>query len=250
MPDSLPANWGLGNGVFLRDRTGGTTELISATPTHRAWEGESPGLAPSLSDDGSVAAWPANLLSGPPFFPDPGAGGLDGTPGIVVWERATGGLRVLEQKVDRAVGGDAERRWPVGCLDRLRPEPQLRRPSPRNGVFVSDIETGTLDFIAPGWSPTISDDGRYVAYAHGETENDDDVFRYDREANSPTQVNYNPDGSRAPARSLTGISGDGKNVGFLAGDAPELLLATLGRDHPADARPAGAAEGRRLGVGL
>ena len=66
---SLPADWGLGNGVFLRDRTGGTTELISSTPTHRAWEGESPGLAPSLSDDGSVAAWAANLPQRPALLP-------------------------------------------------------------------------------------------------------------------------------------------------------------------------------------
>ena len=145
-----------------------------------------------------------------------------------MWERATGDLRLLEQAVDRAWGvmlsGDGQSVVWTGC----DPNPNCDGPDLRYGVFVSDIETGTLDFIAPGWSPTISDDGRYVAYAHGETEDDDDVFRYDREANSPTQLNYNPNGSRAPARSITGISGDGKNVGFLAGDAPQLLLATFG----------------------
>ena len=227
-PGSLPPAWGLGNGVFLRDRTGGTTELISSTPTHRAWEGESPGLAPSLSDDGSVAAWPAALLSGPPFFPDPGAGGFGGTEGIVVWERATGDLRLLEQAVDRGWGvmlsGDGQSVVWTGC----DPNPNCDGPDFRYGVFVSDIETGTLDFIAPGWGATISDDGRYVAYAHGETDDDHDVFRYDREANSPTQLNFNPNGSRTPARSITGISGDGGNVGFLAGGAPQLLLATFG----------------------
>ena len=122
------------------------------------------------------------------------------------------------------LSGDGQSVVWTGC----DPNPNCDGPDFRYGVFVSDIETGALDFIAPGWSPTISDDGRYVAYAHGVTDDDDDVFRYDREANSPTQVNYNPNGSRAPARSITGISGDGQNVGFLAGAAPQLLLATVG----------------------
>ena len=102
-------------------------------------------------------------------------------------------------------------------------------------IFLRDRQTDTTTLIAPGINPSISADGRYVAFASddatlvpGDTNGQQDVFVFDRDAESMTLVSQGSSGeasdswSRAPA-----ISADGTHVAFMS-NATNLVP---GGDH-------------------
>lgn len=119
-------------------------------------------------------------------------------------------------------------------------------------VFVRDRQTGTTERVsldtsggdpnATSLSPTISADGRYVAFASvasdlvgGDANSVSDVFVHDRQAGTTQRVSFDTDGADAdgadPDNSSSGaaISADGRYVAFhsaasdlVAGDANSL----------------------------
>jgi hypothetical protein len=109
-------------------------------------------------------------------------------------------------------------------------------PSDTNDVFVYDSDLDALERIAGGGStvsedplPTLSEDGRYVAFTshediYGPTNGRADVVVYDRNADSAVVVSRFNDGS--PSGDISGsfttepaISGDGRFVAFQSREA-------------------------------
>jgi Tol biopolymer transport system component len=102
-------------------------------------------------------------------------------------------------------------------------------------VFVRDLQTGETARVSvsssgaeangDSFAPAISSDGRYVAFASaasnlvdGDTNDANDVFVRDRQANTTTRVSVGFDGSQANGGSdQPSLSGDGRLVAFTSG---------------------------------
>ena len=115
-------------------------------------------------------------------------------------------------------------------------------------VSVFDVDAGTNRLISighdgapsdgPSWRPSLSDDGRYVAFASQATnlvEDDEngrqDAFLFDRETEALIRINLTPEGAE-PMRGVENqvvVSGDGSTVLFASND---LALAGLPEDYP------------------
>lgn len=90
-------------------------------------------------------------------------------------------------------------------------------------VSLTDDDTQS---VALSYEPSISDDGRYVAFTSnaqlgsGDTDSVADVYVRDRQAGTTTLVSVNPDGGATPyAASRPVISGDGRAVAFATSTA-------------------------------
>jgi len=101
-------------------------------------------------------------------------------------------------------------------------------PTACRDVFVHDVQTNTTSRVvvavdgAQTNSPSISADGRYIAFASdssglvpGDNNDESDVFVHDRQTATTTRVSVASDGSPANERSyFASISGDGRFVAF------------------------------------
>jgi Ca2+-binding RTX toxin-like protein len=103
-----------------------------------------------------------------------------------------------------------------------------------NNIFVYDRQTNTTQRVSVGaggiqangdsYSPSISADGRYVAFKSyasnlvvGDTNNTDDIFVYDRQTNTTQRVSVGTEGIQANSGSIfPSISGDGRYVAFMS----------------------------------
>jgi Tol biopolymer transport system component len=172
--------------VYLRDRTAGTTRLVSAGPDGPASDGAS--QEPSISADGSTVAFASSASA---------FAGSGGPQVVMTWRAADGSLS------DAAVSTEGAR---------------------------AD---------APSAQPSLSGDGRYVAFASaatnlvpGDTNGIADIFVHDLVSGRTTRVSVGPGpvqatgattfarqagGSLAPA-----MSGDGRYVAFES-DATNLV---------------------------
>lgn len=102
------------------------------------------------------------------------------------------------------------------------------------GVFVYDQVSGQVSRVSFGpdgaplgngnsFSPAISSDGRYVTYVtrlamvYGDTNNEDDLYRYDRQTGKTTRVSVSALGFQANGPSVTSaLSADGNTVAYWA----------------------------------
>lgn len=108
-------------------------------------------------------------------------------------------------------------------------------PGPGDQVFVKDLATGAVDWVSvpvggatpdlSSDSPSISGDGRYVAFTSnatnmvpGDLNRASDVFRRDRQAGLTVRASLLPDDSPPAGPSgQPSISGDGRVVAFVTG---------------------------------
>jgi VHL beta domain/Thrombospondin type 3 repeat len=218
--------------IYLRDRSNGTTELISQPPQGDSATG-SP-CAPSLSEDGGVAVWEGYLLTGPD---------ADNS-GVVVWTRATNTLRVIEAS---GLLGDPQRCNSSDLGPMVSGNGRFVVWSRNNDsgfqtVRVGDLQTDTIEEIVAGTNgiggtylegASVSDDGRYVSFSNDNA----DVYRYDRQTQTAVQVNYDQDGNRVDADGVTGMSGDGSKVAFSAGGKVYVASLTTTPDGDGDGVP-------------
>ena len=117
-------------------------------------------------------------------------------------------------------------------------------------VYVKDLQTGALSLVSVsasgttgsnaafcGYSPTISHDGRYVAFVMDATNlvsgptyassgNRQHVFLRDRQAGTTTLVSRSADGLTAPGQTLGGalVSGNGRFVVFMSSATATTLV--------------------------
>ena len=111
-----------------------------------------------------------------------------------------------------------------------------------NDIFVYDRQTNTTQRVSVGtegiqandnsWNASISADGRYVAFESsasnlvaGDTNNNTDIFVYDRQTNTTQRVSVGAGGIQADGGSFfpPSISGDGRYVTFQS-DASNLVV--------------------------
>lgn len=131
---------------------------------------------------------------------------------------------------------------------------------PGTNIYVYEVAGGAIELIsanaggAPAdWdceTPAISSDGRYVAFVSGadnlvasDTNEDDDIFRVDRDSGAIERVSVTDSGAQVEGDSSEpGLSGDGSLVvysslsaGLVAGDAnavQDIFLADMGGGSP------------------
>jgi len=196
--------------IFVRDRTIGETKLLSRTPSGAPGNGESWG--PSISADGRWIAFfstASDLVSGD----------TNGTSDAFLYDNATETLtRVsVASSGDEADGWSS---WPAisadGTVIAYDSEASNLVPGDTNtfaDVFLFDRETSTVTRISiaadgsdpNGYSrnPSLSGDGRYVAYTSGASSivagdsNDAwDDFLYDRETGETVLISLSTTGQQ------------------------------------------------------
>ena len=183
-----------GYDVFVRDRQTGATERVSVSSASAQGIGDS--LSPAINSDGGYVAfvsWAPNLVT-----------------------------------------GDTE-----ACELEQPPNPPITYNCP--DIFVRDRQAGTTERVSvssaedeangESWSPALSADGRYVAFysgatnlVSGDTNNVEDVFVRDRQAETTTRVSLASGGTQANGASdgWLAISSNGRFVAFTS-DATNLV---------------------------
>ena len=223
--------------------TNGVTEVVSRDSTGAvAADG---GSYPSLSADGRYVAF---LSDGALVPADDGL-----YKDAYVYDRETGtvvaastslaGVHANWETIDVAISGDgrwvafATRATNLVTLDNIGLE----------DIFVKDLQTGVVvrasnaylsPFAGNGFSlaPSISDDGRYVAFQSrssdlilGDTNGKDDIFVYDVQTNQTQRVSEGILGEANGHSTLPAISGDGTHVAYES-LADNLLLFDFNLD--------------------
>lgn len=213
--------------VFVRDRTNGTTDMVSVSNT--GVEADSQTLRADMSDDSRFVIFLSDddtLVAG------------DNNPGQDMFIRdrqanttqfalpGIGGTDEFGFNVDRiAISGNG-RYIAFHTYGSLSPEDVVGV----RDIYVYDRDTGSADFISDNnansrghsFNPSISDDGRYVAYhsmaddlVAGDTNGWMDVFVFDRETRQTERVSLTQGGAQTNNDSLeASISNDGRFVSY------------------------------------
>ncbi len=222
--------------IFVRDRTGGTTTLVSVDSA--GVQGNGVSQSPSISADGRYVAFQSeatNLVSGD----------SNGVDDIFVRDR-TGGTTTRVSVDSAEIQGNGSSTSPSmsadggyvafqSAADNLVPGDTVTLD-----VFVRDLNAGTTSRVSvdsagnagagSSSSASISGDGRYVAFysyatdlVAGDTNGAADVFVRDRNIGTTERVSVDSAGVQGNAFSLSrAISADGCYVGFTS-DATNLV---------------------------
>jgi PKD repeat protein len=203
--------------VFLHDRQTGQTTRVSVASDGTQADGDS-GL-PFISADGRyVAFWSSasNLVSED----------TNGYPDIFVHDRQTGQTTRVSVASDGTQANSDTTGYPSISADgryvAFHSAASNLVSEDTNGypdIFVHDRQTGQTTRVSVasdgtetegGEAPSISADGRYVAF-HSSS----DVFVHDRQTGETTRVSVASDGTQANlTSSFASISGDGRYVAF------------------------------------
>lgn len=224
-----------GADVFVHDRDTGITERVSVASD--GTEGETASDAPAISADGRYVAFlsfASNLVPGD----------TNDQPDAFVHDVVTG----TTERVSGVTPDGAEASYPLS-QDPDDPTPSISAdgryvafqsmaldlvPGDTNGtidIFVHDRDTATsrVSVASDGtegngmsWGPTISADGRHVAFASfasnlvpGDTKTSEDVFVHDRQTGTTERVSVNSAGTEGNRVStIPAISADGRHVAF------------------------------------
>ncbi len=190
--------------------------------------------APSISSDGRYVAFGSmatNLVTGDLGHED-----------IFVHDRQTGHTTRVSLSSDGLQANGTNRRPSISADGRyvaFDSEASNVVTGDTNGkydVFVHDRQTGQTTLVSADYgggpsndhssSPSISADGRYVAFnsiatdlVTGDTNGKSDVFVHDRDTGQTTRVSVDSDGSQATGDDSTSasISSDGRYVAFKSG---------------------------------
>jgi len=220
--------------IFVHDRqTGQTTRVSVASDGTQARSGTIYGsLSPSISADGRYVAfhsYATNLVSGDTNL----------SSDVFVHDRQTGqttrvsvasdGTQANNVSADPSISADGRYVAFVSFADNL-----VSGDTGYVDVFVHDRQTGqtTRVSVATGggqangnsYGPSISADGRYVAFesdatnlVSGDTNFSTDVFVHDRQTGQTTRVSVASDGTQANGQSSKpSISADGRYVAFMS----------------------------------
>lgn len=217
--------------VFVRDRLLGTTERVSISDTEQQAENSKPSYGASISDDGrrvAFASYATNLVTGDTN------NGWD----IFVRDRFAGTtVRASTGTGGTQINGENERGEISGGGRYVAFETNVGGVVPGEtgteyDVFVKDLQTGSTELVSETGGgtdgngdsrrPSISSDGRYVAFeteatnlGGTDTNGDLDVYLRDRTGDTTTRVSVNSAEEQANQLAATpSISGNGRFVAF------------------------------------
>jgi Tol biopolymer transport system component len=234
----------LNSTVVVYDRQAGTTEPVSVSRNGEAVAG----FGPSISADGRYVAFisaSAHLA----------ATDTDGQSNVFVRDRETGTTELVSVGID----GEQEDRSTFappsmsadGRSVAFASEASNLVPGDTNqeqDIFVRDREAGTTELVSAdsaggqadfsSYSPSISADGRFVAFASyatnlvpGDTNGEEDVFVHDRQAGTTERVSVDAAGGQANGQSqVPTISADGRYVAF-SSTASNLTAHDIGGEE-------------------
>lgn len=214
--------------VFVRHLHTGVTVLVSAAGTDA---GDNASFRPAISADGRYVAFGSDAsdlaAEDNPNITDVFRRDLASDEIVLVSAAQDGGVVTEGGSHGHSISADGQvvayHSWSV-----LVPEDQ----NDNSDVYIRDLtgtpETGRApsgeDSSEPSYHPSLSGDGRYVAYesysdsllGFGEDTNDSpDIFVYDRQTTEVTRVNLDADGGEAAGTSRRPfISADGQWVFF------------------------------------
>jgi Tol biopolymer transport system component len=204
--------------IFVHDRQTGITERVSVDSDGF----QIGGTVPTISPDGRYVALRYTSLG----------------PGVFVHDRQTGETELLITDLSgqpvfcyNVVFATNSRFVAFACES---PDIVPGDNNERDDVFVLDRHTGIAEIVSlnssdeqgneDSRSPSISSDGRYVAFASyadnlvsDDTNNQPDIFVRDRITGVTERVSVSSDGQEGDARAFitgTSISGDGRYVSF------------------------------------
>ncbi len=223
---------GDGNGeldVFVRDRVAHTTVLASVGP--HGTLGDGPSIAPSISGDGRLVAFESDADN---LVPSDG----NGTGDVFVHDVVAGATRLLsvggaDQQTESpsfgaAISADGSSVAFESFSSRLVPDDT----NDALDVFVADLPSGNISRVSVAtdgaqgddrsYSPSISADGRMVAFASfadnlapGDTNGLLDVFVRRRDQPTTTRLSVGPGGVEGNGLSFAPVvSADGAMVVF------------------------------------
>ena len=221
--------------AFVRDRTSGTTSRVSVTPA--ATEFQTGDIADvAVSADGSLISW---LTDSSEFVALDDNGHYD----VVTRDLGAGTNSLdsragLEAPIESVVNGDTTWGCFFGCLRQLSEDGQIAVFTSEAGTLVPGDSLGSSVFAfdrvegmvtkppgafgAPAFEPTVSADGRFVAYVS----NDfglagrsfpflNDIFVFDLQTEEVEVVSVNSAGELANNHSSSPVvSSDGRYVAF------------------------------------
>jgi Tol biopolymer transport system component len=219
--------------VFVRDRQSGTTEIVSVATGGAQGDGISGAYRVSISSDGHCVAFES-------LADDLVAGDTNGAYDVFVHDRQTGqtervsvdsnGVQGNGISYVPSISGDGRYVAFYSFADNLIPGDTPGRED----CFVNDRQSGATEIVSVSASgvqgnggsdsPSISADGRYVAFAstannlvHGDTNGFEDVFVHDRQSHWTERVSVDSSGVQGDGHSyLPSISADGRHVAFLS----------------------------------
>jgi Tol biopolymer transport system component len=216
--------------VFVRDHQTGDTERVSVGSTGGQADGF--GHTPSISDDGHFIAYMSeatNLV----------AGDTNGTSDVFVHDRTTGATaRVSVDSAGTQANGGGSGEASISDDGRyvaflsFATNLVTGDDNAHGDVFVHDRTTGATERVSVdstgtqandlSGDPSISDDGRYIAYMSeatnlvaGDTNTNSDVFVHDRRTGRTERVSVDSTGTQGGQVSVgASISGDARYVAF------------------------------------
>ncbi|MET0497602.1 MAG: malectin domain-containing carbohydrate-binding protein [Steroidobacteraceae bacterium] len=214
--------------IFLRDRASGATERISVNDAEV--EGNAVSLSPSVSADGRFVAFASratNLV----------AADTNNSLDVFLRDRVTGTTRRISVSSSGEAGNSESTNPTVSADGRYVAFDSIATnlvPGDSNGlrdVFLYDTSTNVIRRVSvtstgaqatkASLDPSISADGRYVAFQSAGLLNGSDannIFVRDMNGTALELISVGPSGGAASAASLSSISADGRYVSFSANE--------------------------------
>jgi Tol biopolymer transport system component len=219
--------------VFVRDRLTGVTTRVSVSSSGA--EGNNMSLDPAISANGRYVAFASGASNLVP-------GDWNGYADVFVHDRQTGVTTLVSQGSGGAQG-NADSRHPSISADgryvafeSFAGDLVALDPNATYDIFVRDLQTGQTTLVSanyytgasgngPSFAPSISADGRFVAFSSdapnlvgGDTNGRRDIFVRDMESNETTRASLNSSGEQAlnGASYNPSISSDGHSVAFFS----------------------------------
>ncbi|MCS7470455.1 S8 family serine peptidase [Stieleria sp. ICT_E10.1] len=215
--------------VFVYDRTEGTIERVSLGGD--ATQGNGHSSRPSISGDGRFVAFTSRASNLVP-------GDTNDWGDVFVYDRTEATIERVSTSGDATQGNEESAAPSISSDGRYVAFGSWASnlvPGDTNDsadVFVYDRAEGTIQCVSLGagasegngdsWSPSISADGRYVAFESdasnivpGDTNGSYDIFVYDRTEGTIQRISTAGDASEANGHSFSpSISDDGRSVAF------------------------------------
>jgi len=217
--------------VFVHDRQSGQTERVSVSS--EGAEGVSDSATPSISADGRFIAFTSSAAN---LIPDDTNNTLD----VFVHDRQAGLTERISVSAGAVQGNNHSLDASISADGRFVSFASFASnlvPGDSNGssdIFVIDRLTGLVERVSVASDgkqgndlsrqPSISDDGRFVAFRSSadnlvadDANNDTDVFVYDRQTGLTERVSVSSAGQGGNSASESpSISGDGRFVAFVS----------------------------------
>ena len=213
--------------VFIHDRQSGTTEIASATSS----ESNDASQEPAISTDGSCVVFMSNASNIV-------AGDTNGAADVFVFDRTSGAIERVSVASDGTEAAGESQDPSISADGRYvafwsyAPNLVAGDTNLASDVFVHDRVSGTTERVSvatgggqangDSFRPSISADGRYVAFESdatnlvaGDTNGVYDIFVRDRQNGTTERVSVSTSGTQADNYSIVAsISADGRYVAF------------------------------------